>query len=70
MKDLFAIHELFAMNRSNLLASLCFELLAELPHIRISREPMHLAIVTPIHLLQSKRTLLLHFLKTLVYILY
>ena len=58
--------ELLPMNGSNLGAAACLELFSELLDIGISGEPMHLTVVAPIHLLQSKRSLLLHLLRKLL----
>lgn len=66
MISLLLLLELLPMNGSYLGATTCLELFSELLDIGICREPMHLTVVAPVHLLQSKRSLLLHLLSKLV----
>ena len=56
------LHKLLPVNGTNLVATMGLKLLTELPDICVSREPVHLAVVTAIHLLESNGSLLLHFL--------
>lgn len=62
-KCLIILHEFLAVNRSDLVATPCLKLLSKLPYIGIGGKPVHLSIVTPVHLFHTKRSLLLHFLK-------
>mmetsp|Transcript_12236 Transcript_12236/g.22020 ORF Transcript_12236/g.22020 Transcript_12236/m.22020 type:complete len:107 (-) Transcript_12236:717-1037(-) len=57
--------ELFAMHRPYLGASMRFKLLANLPHVGKGGKPMHLSIVTSVHLVRAKASLSLHVLRGL-----
>ena len=56
------------MDRSNLLAAVCFKLFLQLFCIRIRGEPVHLTIVASIHLLEAKAPFDLHFLRRLSFL--
>ena len=56
--------ELFAVNGPYLLASMGLKLLPKLPYIGEGGEPMHLAVITPIHLVTANASLDLHVLES------